>query len=246
MTDIPKKAFILAAGFGTRLRPHTDHRPKPMVEVAGRTLIWRALDKLRAAGIEHAVVNTHYMADVLEAHLNDYAKRYPDITIHISHEDDILDTGGGVKNALSHFGDDPFFVIAGDALWSDGRVCALTRLAHEWAPDRMDILTLMQPISRMTLTHGVGDFDMRDDGRIQMSPQKTGAYMWTNIRLNSPQIYKNIKADKFSFLDIMKNCEQSGRFIGLEHDGEWHHISTPDDLEAVDAAYQIQGEDSAA
>jgi len=197
----PFGAFILAAGFGTRLRPYTDHCPKPMVEVAGRSLIWRTLDKLRAAGVCDVVVNTHYMADILAQHMADYMAMYADVRIQISHEDEILDTGGGVKNALSYFRDDqPFYVIAGDALW-----------------------------------------DVLDDGRAVRSLDKTGTHMWTNIRLNAPSIYKDAEDGAFSFLPIMDGCEARGRLQAIEYVGDWHHISTPQDLERAGAHFRSGG-----
>ena len=233
----PNKAFILAAGFGTRLRPYTDHCPKPMVEVAGRSLIWRTLDRLHDAGVEEVVVNTHYMADLLAQHMDDYMRDHQGMRVHVSYEEDILDTGGGINNALQYFDDGlPFYVIAGDALWEDGALSALDVLAQRWDGEKMDILTLMQPLSRMT--GGVGDFDLLEDGRVRRSKGKSGAYMWTNIRLNTPEIYREAADTAFSVLPIMDACEESGRFYALEHVGDWHHISTPKDLERVDEHFR--------
>ncbi len=232
--NIPKRAFILAAGFGTRLRPYTDHCPKPMVKVAGRSLIWRSLDKLRASGIYEVVVNLHYMADILADHLREYMKTYPDMNIHLSYEDNILDTGGGIKNALHYFKGEPFYVIAGDALWEDGDIPALELLAKHWYTKKMDIITLLQPVNKMKLTKGIGDYDLLSDGMPRRSLDKTGAYMWSNIRINSPYIYDSMDSDAFSFLPIMDLCEKNNRLYALEHTGAWHHISTPEDLENVD------------
>lgn len=238
----PDKAFILAAGFGSRLRPYTDHCPKPMVMVNGRSLIDRTLDKLRVAGVRDVVVNLHYMADVLRAHLTDYAAQYNgQINIIFSYEDPILDTGGGVKAALHHFGGEPFFVIAGDGLWTDADESAFEILAREWDESKMDILTLMQPVAQMRWTKGVGDFDIASDGRAVRSLDKTGAYMWTNIRLNHPRIYKNSGEGAFSFLPIMDACQAKGRLFALPHQGEWHHISTPADLERVNEEFSKNG-----
>ncbi len=234
----PYKAFILAAGFGTRLRPYTDDKPKPMVEVNGRSLIYRTLDKLRTAKISEVVVNVHYKADILVQHLNNYTAQHGDIIIHISQESDILDTGGGVKNALHYFEDKPFYVIAGDNLWEDSQISALERLAKVWDSSKMDILTLMQPLENMKLTKGVGDYDLLENGLVRRSIDKNGSYMWSNIRLNHPIIYKDVKSYKFSFLDIMDKCEAKGRFYALIHNGNWHHISTPEDLRSVDEYYK--------
>jgi MurNAc alpha-1-phosphate uridylyltransferase len=230
---IPKKAFILAAGFGTRMRPLTDHIPKPMVEVAGRSLIYHILDKLAAAGVQEVMVNMHYLAPVLQKHLEAYPQQK--LKIHTSFEPEILDTGGGIVNVLPFFEGKPFYVIAGDAFWMEGSVPALTRLAQQWDGDKMDIITLMQPLNRMVLTSGAGDYDLLLGGHVKRSLNKMGSAMWTNIRLNHPRIYRE-KPSAFSFLEIMDACEGQGRFYAMEHGGDWHHISTPKDLEAVNKA----------
>lgn len=247
--DKPKRAFILAAGMGTRLRPYTDHCPKPMVQVAGRSLIARSLDKLVAAGVDEVVINLHYLADVLRAHVEDTVRGIEDagktLRVHFSFEDVLLDTGGGVRKALDYFEDDPFYVIAGDALWEDqaGEVSALDWLAQAWDPAQMDIVTLMEPLSRMVLTRGVGDYDLLDDGQAVRCADKSGAYMWTNIRLNSPVIYRDRPVGgAFSFLPLMDEAQGLGRLRALVHGGAWHHISTPSDLEAVDAYFRCQEE----
>lgn len=235
MSIKPDHAFILAAGKGTRLRPYTDSVPKPMVMVGGRTLIDRTLDKLEEAGVTSVTINTHYMAPILEAHLE--KRKSPAITI--SREAELLDTGGGVKKALATLGDRPFYVIAGDNLWTDGPSGnALLRLASHWDGDRMDILTLMQPLSGMTLTQGLGDYDLQSDGRVVRSLGKTGTYMWTNIRLNHPRLYQNTPDGAFSFLTLMDKAQVEGRFHALIHDGDWHHISTAADLERVNEHFR--------
>ncbi len=229
------KAFILAAGLGTRMRPLTDHCPKPMVEIAGRSLIWRILDKLQSASVKEVVVNLHYMADILAAHLKEYGAQNPNLLINLSFEEDVLDTGGGVKNALHYFDNyEPFYVIAGDAFWEDGEDAtpALELLASNWDFDKMDILTLMQPVKQMKLTGGVGDYDLLDGGRARRCMDKNGSHMWTNIRLNVAGIYKDIEENRFSFLKIMDECEKNGKLYALEYEGDWHHISTPKDVEA--------------
>ncbi|MDH5721784.1 MAG: nucleotidyltransferase family protein [Alphaproteobacteria bacterium] len=238
----PEKAFILGAGFGTRLRPYTNDRPKPMVEINGRSLITRIMDKLTEAGVKDAYVNTHYLADVLADHLKSYEKQH-DISIHLSHEPDILDTGGGIKNILSEFRDKPFYVIAGDSLWTDGDVPALTRLAQNWDSTKMDILTLMQPLKEMVLTKGIGDYSFKDERHVKRSLDKSGTHMWTNIRINDPSLFEKYepeiqKNQKFSILPLLDACEKAGRLCALEHDADWHHISTPDDLEAVNTAFE--------
>lgn len=235
---MPKRAFILAAGFGTRLRPHTEHVPKPMVEVAGRSLIYRTLDLLRAARVLEVVVNAHYLADVLRDHMKAYCAQHTEMTVHVVYEEEILDTGGGIVNALPYFQDEPFYVIAGDNLWEEGDVPALLRLAQHWDGHAMDILTLMEPIESMVLTQGVGDYEFKDGSQVCRSHDKSGTHMWTNIRLNHSRIYAGYEVEPFSFLPIMDKAEKAGRLHALEHDGAWHHISTPEDLTRVDAHFK--------
>ncbi len=228
------KAFILAAGFGTRMRPLTDHCPKPLVEVAGRSLINRTLDHLELSEINDVMINTHYLGDILIDHLK--TRTYPDITF--SREEEILDTGGGIKKALGFFGDEPFYVLSGDGLWEDGpEGNALRRMADFWNPEEMDILILLQPAASMTLTKAVGDYDLEPDGRAVRSRDKTGTYMFTSMRINHPRVFENTPDEPFSYLEIMDRAQEQGRLYGLVHDGEWHHISTPEDLEAVNEAY---------
>ena len=233
----PYKAFILAAGFGTRLKPITNLLPKPMVEVNGRSLLWRTLDNLCVYGTREVVVNAHYLPDLIEAHMGEYMRLRTDMRIIVSKEEGILDTGGGVRHALAHFDEDePFFVIAGDNLWADaGESSALERLAQGWNASDMDIFTLMQPVSEMTVTKGVGDYDLLDIGKVRRSLDKSGTHMWTNIRLNHPRIFQDTDRESFSFLEFMDEAERMGRFYALEHEGAWHHISTPEDLRAVNA-----------
>lgn len=227
---VPQSAFILGAGLGTRLRPLTDDIPKPMVEVLGAPMISLALDKLASIGVQNCTVNTHYKADVLEAHLAAY-KGAPNIVI--SHEDTLLDTGGGIKAALDSFTDD-FFVLSGDSVWEDtAEHNALLDLANAWDPEKMDILMLLQPVGRMSLTRGVGDYDLSPDGQAVRSMDKSGAYMFTSLRINSPRIFEGSPDGAFSYLELMDKAQEKGRLYGLVHQGEWHHISTPDDVRSV-------------
>jgi MurNAc alpha-1-phosphate uridylyltransferase len=228
---IPSKAFILAAGLGTRMRPITDKIPKPLVEVNGRTLLERTIDQLEDVGVREIVINTHHLAEQIPARLKHRTSPH----IHFSYEKELLDTGGGVKKAIHHFGNDPFFVLSGDGLWTgDG----LKDLTEAWDPVRMDVLLLLQPLSTFDLTEGVGDYDMLPDGHIRRSKDKKGAYMFTSIRINAAHIYKGTPDGAFSYLQIMDEAEKAGRLYGLAHKGEWHHISTPQDLESVNKVFK--------
>jgi MurNAc alpha-1-phosphate uridylyltransferase len=231
----PNKAFLLAAGKGTRLRPYTDTMPKPMVPVNGRSIIKRALEKLAAEDVKNVVVNLYHLGDVLKTHLQDW--QHPKIIF--SQETELLETGGGVKKALSHFGDDPFYMINGDALWSDedGNT-ALSMLAQNWNNDRMDMVLLLQPVSGMSLTNGVGDYTIEKDGRARRTPDKNGTHMFAGIRIVHPRLFNKTPDGAFGFLSLMDKAEQQGRLYAVEHRGAWHHISTPEELERVDAHYK--------
>ncbi len=232
---IPKKAFVLAAGWGTRLRPLTDTCPKPLVSVQGRPMIDSILQALAHAGVEECVVNTHYKAEVLERYLqeNPACSRWPDI--HISRENTLLDTGGGIQNALHYF-DAPFFVVSGDSLWENAEnEQTLVQLAQGWNPEIMDILLLLQPVETMMVTQGVGDYDVCPDGRVVRSLEKKGLAMFTSIRINHPRIFPSGKTEPFSYLSLLDKAQSQGRLYGVEHHGVWHHISTPEDVAAVNA-----------
>lgn len=230
-------AFILAAGYGKRLQPHTLETPKPLIKVGGRPMIDRALDKLAGAGVTHCVVNTHYLAEKLDVHLQN---RNVPPQIIISHEPDLLDTGGGIKNAIAHF-DQPFFVLSGDCVWEEPLdQPALHFLAAHWNPEKMDILMLLEPVKAMILTKGVGDYDLDDAGRAIRSLDQRGAYMFTSIRINSPAIFDDAPEGPFSYLDLLDRAQEKGRLFGVVNPGLWHHISTPEDLDAVNAVLKAR------
>lgn len=232
MSNKPAKAFILAAGKGTRLRPYTDTMPKPMVEIAGISIIRRTIAKLAEAGVEDIVINLHHLGDVLEDHLKDVRG----VKIIFSREEDLLETGGGIKKALHHFGGEPFYIINGDALWDEGEIPALEKLAHTWT-DAMDILLLLQPTACMELTGAVGDYRLMD-GRAIRAKDKGGDHMFAGVRIAHPRIFEGSPEGAFSFLSLMDKAEAQGRLYGIAHSGHWYHISTPEDLRSVNDAFR--------
>jgi MurNAc alpha-1-phosphate uridylyltransferase len=150
----------------------------------------------------------------------------------------LLDTAGGVKKMLQHFGDESFYVLSGDGLWTDKPgEGALQHLAANWNPKTMDILILLQPVSSMNLTRGVGDYDIKPDGRAVRSKGKSGTHMFTSMRINHPRIFAGLTGAPSSYLPLLDKAEQQGRLFAIEHSGDWHHISTPEDLKAVNAAF---------
>ena len=160
----PKKAFILAAGLGTRMRPLTDNLPKPLVEVQGRTMIDRVLDRLVEGGVKEAIVNAHYHADKLAAHL---AKR-DDIKIIISHEPERLETGGGLSFARQQLGNEPIYVISTDIIWHDFAVTALENLAAKWRDGLVGLL-LLNEVATGYGYDGEGDFLLDGEGRFELA-----------------------------------------------------------------------------
>ena len=234
---IPSKAFILAAGLGSRLRPYTDNVPKPLVSVRDRTLLDRTLDHLHALGLKDVVLNTHYLAD----HIKQAMVNRPEFNTAISYEEELLDTGGGIKNTITHF-DDAFYVLSGDGLWENTpNQNTLENMAKQWDSKTMDILILLQPVSTMALTKGVGDYTLDEEGIPIRSLDKTGEYMFTSMRINHPRIFNNAPEGAFSYRDLMDQAQDKGRLHAIIHDGDWHHISTPEDLEKVNAAYKEWG-----
>jgi len=230
----PNYAFILAAGMGSRLKPYTDTMPKPMVPVNNRPILDYALDKLTYEQINNVTINLFYLGDRIKKHLEE---RH-DLNITFSIEEELLDTGGGVKKALDTINEESFYLINGDALWTDKNDTALNRLANTWDPETMDVLLLLQPIKAMTLTKGVGDYDLKPDGKAVRSKNKSGAYMFGGIRIAKKDIFQKTPNNAFSFLELMDKAEKESRLHAIVHEGEWHHISTPDDLERVNTAIE--------
>lgn len=221
-------AMVLGAGYGQRMRPLTETRPKPMVELLGQPLIDRILDRLHAHGVETAVVNTHYLGDQLETHLA--ARTAP--RVRISREPDRpLDTGGGVTAALDLLGDRPFYALNGDVFWLDGYVPALKRLADAWDPERMDALLLVARTSDAIGYAGLGDFMIDIEGRARRRQElEVAPFAFTGIQILHPRLFKYAPDGPFSLNLLYDQAEAGGRLFALPHDGMWFHLSTPHDL----------------
>lgn len=228
------KAFILAAGIGTRLRPYTDHCPKPLVKVGSKPIIDHIIDRMVEAGVKTIGINLHYKAEMLRAHLS----ARTDVQIIFFEETELLDTGGGILNALPLFKNMPFYVSSGDSLWIDrpSETKALERLAKTWNESQTDLSLLLQPIENMHLTQGVGDYKYDRSGMPVRALNKDGDYMFTSVRVCHPRLFDDCKIPVFSFLELMDKAQKEGRLSACIHSGDWHHISTPHELETVDAA----------
>ncbi len=238
----PRVAMVLAAGLGKRLRPITDTRPKPLVEVAGRTMLDRVLDSLTGAGIERCVVNTHYLAAQIEAHLA--ARGRP--AVRLSHEQALLDTGGGVARALPHLGTEPFFVVNADILWDEGPGGpALVRLAEAFDAATMDALLLLVPRGRAVGYDGPGDFGIDGAGRLaRRGTAETAPFVFTGLQVLKPGLFAGAPEGAFSLNLLYDRAIAAGRLFGLEHTGRWFHIGTPEGLALAEDALGPAGSDS--
>ena len=229
---VPRTAMVLAAGLGKRMRPLTATRPKPLVEVAGRALLDHALDRLRAAGVEHAVVNVHYLADSLEAHL---ARTDQGMRISISDERArLLETGGGLVHALPLIDSDPFLVVNSDNLWIDGPIDSLRMLSQHWDDKRMDALLLLVPLARANSHHGRGDFHMDRVGRV--SRRRTGRvapFVYTGVQIVSKRLIVDAPPGPFSFNLFWDRAIAAGRCFGASHQGLWFDVGTPPAVSAT-------------
>ena len=218
-------AMVLAAGFGTRMKPLTDHMPKPLVPVAGKPLIGHVFDCLRDANVKHAVVNAHYLPEQIE----DWCKSVSTPTVTISDERDaILDTGGGIARALPLLGTDPFFVMNSDSFWIDGKTPALNRLRAAWNDAEMDCILLLCDPKQTTGYDGKGDFVLDDDGRIsraKLSPDHR-ALAYIGGYLVHPRLFKDAPAGAFSMNLLWDRAIARNRLFGLAHDGHWLHVGT--------------------
>ena len=218
-------AMVLAAGLGKRMRPLTASQPKPLVRVAGKPLINYALDQLAAAGVAKAVVNVHYLADALQAHLDG---RRGGPTVMISDERDaLLETGGGMVRALPML-PDPFFAINSDNIWLDGPRSAFAELSAVWDPQRMDALLLLVPHARALNYKGKGDFHLDPLGRL--SRRRSGRiapFLYSGIQLVSHRLLRDAPEGAFSTNVFWDRAIEEGRLYGVSHTGLWFEVGEP-------------------
>jgi MurNAc alpha-1-phosphate uridylyltransferase len=220
--------MILAAGIGKRMRPITATVPKPLVEVGGRALIDHALDRLERAGVETAVVNVHYLADLVRVHVG--KRKKPKVVISDEREK-LLDTGGGVAKALPHLGDDPFYVINSDSFWIEGPRPNLDWLAGGWHGDRMDALLLLASTVRSVGYHGRGDFRMGPDGRLARRPEREVApFAYAGAAILHPRFFADCPAGAFSLNRLFDKAIEADRLFGVRMDGLWLHVGTPETI----------------
>jgi len=227
--------MVMAAGLGKRMRPLTATRPKPLVEVAGKMLIDHCLERLKAAGVKRAVVNVHYLADALEAHLHN---RVQGIEIIVSDERaQLLDTGGGLLHALPLIDADPFIVVNSDNLWIDGAVDTLRLLASNWDGERMDALLLLVPLARANCHGGQGDFHMDACGTLRRKRAGGVApFVFTGVQMVSKRLCDGeLPEGPFSTNLLGDRAIAAGRCFGVVHQGLWFDVGTPANVKKTEA-----------
>lgn len=229
----PTTAMVLAAGMGVRMRPLTDDRPKPLVALRGRTLIDHVLDRLEAAGVTRAIVNVHYRAEQIIAHLA--SRQRPDIVISDECEK-LLDTGGGIVKALPLIGDMPFVIHNSDSVWTEGVGSNLDRLLSHFDGDAMDSLMLLAPTAGCLGYQGAGDFAMDQQGRLRRRREREVVpFAFTGVSVAHPRLFEGAPRGAFSINRLWDRSLSEGRLYGLRLQGLWMHVGTPDALAEAEA-----------
>ena len=220
------RGMIMAAGLGVRMRPLTNDRPKPLIEVGGRTLLDHAIDRFKAAGVRLIVVNVHYKADIIVAHL----KKRTDVEIKIQDESaKLLDTGGALKKALPHFAGEPFLTYNSDSIWLDGMGSNLDRLKQRWNDAEMDCLMLLAPTFSAIGYDDRGDFTMDANGRLaRRESQRVAPFGWPGVQIIHPRLVERGQGEVFSTNRLWDVAIEEGRLYGLRLEGKWMHIGTPE------------------
>jgi MurNAc alpha-1-phosphate uridylyltransferase len=227
-------AMVLAAGLGTRMRPLTERRPKPLIEVGGKALIDHVLDRLAAAGVERVVVNVHHFAEQIERHLGARAK--PRIVIS-DERGLLLGTGGGVLKALPMLGEAPFFHVNSDTIWIDGVKPNLTRLMEAFDPAGMDALLLLAPTIGSIGYAGRGDFAFAADGRLRRRGEREVApFVYAGAAILAPALFAGAPAGEFPLTDLFERAALAGRLHGIRLEGLWMHVGSPDAIAMAEQA----------
>jgi MurNAc alpha-1-phosphate uridylyltransferase len=232
--DLPASAMVMAAGLGKRMRPLTASRPKPLIDVAGRSLLDRALDHVAAAGVQHAVVNAHYFADQIDAAVK--ARKSPS-RIDVSDERNLLlETGGGISKALPLLEGPAFYTINADNMWIDGPQDTLRLLAQRWNAAQMDALLLLVPLARAHGYEGRGDFHM--DGLGNLTPRaglKMAPFVYSGVQIISRHLFDGEPVEPFTMWRAWHKALEAGRMFGLSHPGLWFHVGTPASIGETEA-----------
>lgn len=238
MKDGPRTAMVLAAGLGKRMRPLTDNTPKPLIDIAGKTLLDRGLDALAHAGVEQAVVNVHYLGGQIVAHTADRSS--PAVTIS-DETDQLLDSAGGIVRALPLLGGDPFFVLNADTFWIDGDQPNLERLALAWDGARMDILLMLARLEDATGHSGTTDFLLDGEGRLSRAKGAPHGLIYAGAAIVHPRIFEGASVQPHSLNAYFDRAIAAGRLFGMAMQGHWITVGTPDAVAEAEAAIVRHG-----
>ena len=227
--------MVFAAGLGTRMRPVTDHLPKPLVPIAGRTMLDHMLDRFADAGVKRAIVNVHYLADQIETHLA--TRTHPQIIIS-DERDKLLDQGGGIAKVLPLIGDDPFFICNTDAVWIEGPRDNLRALAQMWNPERMDVLLLVAASANSVGVDWPGDFHMDPSGVLTRRAERESApFVYAGVGIIKPSLFAHETREIFRLAPTFFAAAEQGRLFGMRLEGTWLHVGTPAAIVEAEAAF---------
>ncbi len=233
MTSVPDTAMVLAAGLGLRMRPITADRPKPLVEIAGKTLLDWGLDSLAASGVARAVVNVHYLPERIAAHV--VARQSPKIILS-DETGGLLDSAGGIVKALPDLGENPFYILNADTFWIDRAEPNLDRLALAWDGRTMDILLMLADLESATGHSGGTDFLVAPDGRLTRAAGDLAGVIYAGAAIVDPRIFAGAAADRQSLNLYFDRAIAAGRLFGMKMDGSWITVGTPDAIPRAEAA----------
>jgi N-acetyl-alpha-D-muramate 1-phosphate uridylyltransferase len=235
--EVPTTAMVMAAGLGKRMRPLTATKPKPLIEVGGKALLDHVIEKLRGAGVRKVVVNVHYLAEAVEAHL---MSRPHGLKVAISDERDLLmETGGGLIKAAPLIDCDPFLALNSDNLWIDGPADTLKLLSSQWDDSKMDALLLLVPLARALNHQGIGDFHMDRTGRLRRRERSHVApFVFTGIQIVSKRLLREPPEGPFSTNLLWDRAIEEGRCFGAVHQGLWFDVGTPQCIQLTETALE--------
>ena len=234
MNTVPDTVMVFAAGLGKRMRPVTETMPKPLVKIAGRTMIDHMLDRFAEIGVKRAIVNVHYLADQLERHLA--ARKVPEIIISDEREK-LLDQGGGIKKVLPLIRERPLFICNTDAIWLEGARSNLALLRERWDPAEMDILLLVAASATSIGVDWAGDFMMDAEGRLtRRAESEVAPFVYAGVGIIKPQLFAGVKVDVFRLAPFFFAAAERGRLFGQRLDGRWLHVGTPEAIEEAERA----------
>lgn len=240
----PRRAMVLAAGLGKRMRPITHRLPKPLVKVGEKALLDWTLDRLEEAGVETVVLNLHHLGHLIEQHLGRRQRRprkgrRPELLF--SSEDELLDTGGGIAKALPLLGAEPFYVVNADILWLNGTQSTLARMAAGWDHRRMDALLLLHSTVDAYGYQGRGDFCVDPAGLLaRRAESEVSPFLYTGLQILHPRLFDGAPEGGFSLNLLYDRAIEAERLHGIIHDGEWFNIGTPEGLAEAEAYIRVR------